>query len=114
LKGIQLELKVETLEAQEAEMAKKNQDLEEAMRKMSEKYANIDDIIEQRYRAYVLEQQLRMRLSKKNANGNSWLEQLSENDRRAEEKRMIMKMRAAEAAKRRADIAAAQALADQV
>lgn len=114
LKGLHLELRVETLEKQEQEMAEKNRQLEEAMKSMSDKYANIDDLIEARYRSYVLEQQLRMKMSKKNANGNSWLENLSEMDRRAEEKRMIMKMRAAEHAKKRSEsLAAEEAAADE-
>ena len=84
-------------------MAEKNRLLEEAMKAMEEKYGDIDSLIEQKYRQYVLEQQMRMKSGKKNANGSSWLENMSEMDRRAEEKRMIMKIREAEHAKRRAD-----------
>ena len=78
------------------------------MERMKNKYANIDELIEQRYRQYVLEQQMLMQMRKKKAGGSSWLQNLSEMDRRAEEKRMIMKMRAAEHAKKRADARAAE------
>ena len=61
----------------------------------------MDELVEEKYRQYVLEQQMMVQL-KKRAGGSQWLENMSEMDRKAEEKRMIMKMRAASHAKKRA------------
>ena len=107
-KGIELELRCETLEKQEANMAKRLHEAEEEMERMRQKYANMDEIIEEKYRQYVLQQQMLMQMRKKRAGGSQWLENLSENDRKAEEKRMIMRMRAASHAKKRADARAAE------
>ncbi len=107
-KGIELELRCETLEKQESDMARRLHDAEEEMERMRMKYANMDELVEEKYRQYVLEQQMLMQMRKKRAGGSQWLENLSEMDRKAEEKRMIMKMRAASHAKKRADARAAE------
>ena len=107
-KGIELEMRCETLEKQEADMAKRLQEAQDEMERMRTKYANMDELIEEKYRQYVLEQQMMMQLRKKRAGGSQWLENMSEMDRKAEEKRMIMKMRAASHAKKRADARAAE------
>lgn len=95
-KGIHLELKVEQMEKEEMRITALNAELQQRMQEMEDKYANIDDIIEQRYRRYMLEQQILIQMNRNKANGNKFLENMSEMDRRARERKMLMKLRAVE------------------
>ena len=111
-KGIQLELRVEEMEKEEIRMSQLNKELQDRMQAMEDKYANIDDLIEERYRRYLLEQQMLIKMNKAKAGGNKWLENLSEMDRRAQERKMLLKLREAEHEQKRLEKKAAEEVAE--